>query len=256
MSLAVAGAILGGIGFLGGLFEDEPDPIRLEYPEPSAIEKEVSRMQLDVSKRLLKQIKDPTMKQNILKLLPETKMSVADRNEYQQEFAKIKQEMGNVALQQSQQAMGQNIDSLVDRGVISAEAGERQKAQNQAAIAATANIWNKKAEAARISMARDQWVNKSGQNLMAASTLANIDQGAKSLFNQVTGSALNYFNQRRGNILGLQSAIANANTQMDMETSQMKQDFIMNTGMLAAQGYLGQRQRQANLDYLKEILEG
>ena len=253
MSLAIAGAILGGIGVLGGLFEDKPDPISIKYPGPSAIEQEVTKLQLQVARKLSKQISDPTIKQDIYKLLPETKMSAADRNAYTQEFAQIKQEMGVAALQQGEMALGQQLDDLVDRGAMSSEAAEKQKAQNKAAINAMANIWNKKADAARILMVRNQWTREQGQNLMAASSLADIDQGAKNLFNQVTGSALNYFNQRRQNVLGLQSAIANANTQMDIEASQTKQDFVMGTAMMAGQGYLGQRQRLANQEYLESM---
>ena len=255
MAWPLIGGLLAGAGFLGGLLQKGPEQINVQYPGPSPIEQEVSKMQLQVARQLAKQAEDPMVKQNIYKLLPETKMSEADRNAYIQEFAQIKQEMGNVALEQSKQAVGQDLDSMVERGVISREQANRQKAQNETAINAMANIWNKKTDAARIAMARGQWMRKSGQKLGIASALAEVDRGAKDLFAQATGAGLSYFNRRNQNVMGLQSALQRANTQMELETSGMRSQFIGGSLLMAGKGYMAKRERDANRKFLEDLLK-
>jgi len=230
-----AGLVLGGL--FGGSRQKGPTYINIKYPEPDPIEQEIAKIQLDMAKDLYEKVKDPTLMRDIYKLLPETNMSKEDRARFTDEYAKISQEATVVAMGEAGKAAGEDLDSLVARGVMTQSQADRQRVENEARIRAMTSILNKRLEASRIGFTRNAWVQDQQANIGVASTISKIDQANKSLLNATLQGGLNYFQQRSKNAMALQSSLANANLQTYADTSKTKSDFMMNAlGMGAKVG--------------------
>ncbi len=241
------GSLIGGgiaaIGLIGGLTQDEPDPINVNYPDPDPIEMEMARIQLKIARDLKEQIGDPKIMQEIFRLLPAEKMSAEDRAAFTDEYAQISQTIASTSLQQSSQAMGQDIQSLVDRGVIGQDTADRMRAKNESAISSVESILNKKLEANRIGMARGQFISKQSRNMSTAGLLAQVDDNTKRMFNVVSQNALSSLSKRRENIGGLQQALATTNNELSLSISGAKQDFGLQTAITAGTTYF-ERQKE------------
>ncbi len=238
MDPLTGGALLAGGSLLGGLFADKPDDISVSMPEPSPIEKQISKMQLDVAEQLSDKINDPQIMRDIYSQLPETQMSQADRMRFTQQFSKIEGQIAEMSIREGGRAMGMNIDRMVEKGQISEDSGNQMRRRNEAAINATTKIALKKMEASGIAMARGQYLKDAQSGLRTAGTIADVHNRNKQIYNSAITQGLNNLNRRQGFGLNLSSQVAGANTKNELFKTGTMQDFTQGSIMTGMKGYM------------------
>lgn len=223
--VGIAGAIIAAGSHIGGMLADRPDEINVTYPAASEMEQRISKYQLEAARGLREKIDDPRILEDIYRMLPETKMSEADRAAFTNEFAHIKQQVATVGLNQAGQAMGQKLDDMVARGAMSQDEADRQRLKNEAAINAVMSIYNKKLDAARIGMARGQYLKNAQAGLQVGSAIQQVDQANRSIYNAVISQALQNLERRQAGQLGVQMGVEKANLANDMNTGEILNTF-------------------------------
>lgn len=226
--LDAVGVGLAATGIIAGTKQEGPESISVKYPEPDPIEKEMASFQLKTALELKERIDDPKILQDIFKLLPETKMSAEDRARFTSEYADITKRVTLQNMEQGKMAMGETLDSLVERGVMTQKQADNQRIQNEARINAMMSVLSKRLEASRIGMARNTWLQEQQGNAGMASTIAKVDQTNRSMLNATLESGLNYFANRDQNVTGLQAKVNSANLQNFLGTSESKFNFQQN----------------------------
>lgn len=228
MSVLGIGAVALGLGLAGSA--DSPDPIKIQYAEPTEQEKEISRKQLEIARALKDRVDNPSIAEEIYRNLPEMNMSNRDRAAFTSEFTRIKQDVVKAGMTIANQAYGQNIDSMVERGAMSPEHAARVKAENSAAVGAMAKIYNKKIDAARYGMARNAFIGKGKQGLATSSAIAQVDSVNKNLYQSTISQGLKYHQKERAAKAGFGLDVAGQNFRNDLSTQQLKTQF--GTGLL------------------------
>ena len=232
LQIGALGLALGG--GIAGLLQDEPDPIQVSPREIDPVEQEMQKFQFDMAMGLLEDIQDPSIKENILRLLNPEQMAQDTKQRFVKAFTEIKKEVNAVGASQAAQAGGAEIADLVKRGVISEEAGKRQIAANTQAVSAITNIANKKLDAAVGPLARAETLRRTGQNLGSASIIGQIDLNNRKLFNQAATSALDTFLKRGQEVSSLKNTLARVNIGSQLEFDEQKRATALNFGFGAA----------------------
>jgi len=226
VAVVIAGAIIALGSLIGGVTQSKPGQIEdVKYPEADPTEQEIAKMQLEVARKLREQVDDPTVMQEIYKLLPEENMSAIDRMQFAKEYADIKKQIFATGAQMANEAVGERLEDLVSRGVISPEQAQRQREANEMEIGATLSTMGKRLDAAQIRMARTDWMKKGSLGIGGAGILAQIDQNARSLFNQAVSGGLAAGISRRKSDLNLQSILARSNMQTGIEMAAARTNF-------------------------------
>lgn len=200
----------------------------------SDTEKKISQIQFESARDLRSKIDDPRILEFIYSSLPADRMSEADQQRFTQEFSEIKQRVATIGLQESNRAMGQELDDLVARGVLSPQAATKQRIKNEAAVNAVISIYNKKLDAARIGMARGEFFKQAGERMGGASLVSQVNQRNREIYNNVVSGALSNLSHRQG----VESNIANrqlsAALQGDIGKSEARGELISGLTELAA----------------------
>jgi hypothetical protein len=200
----------------------------------SDTEKKVSQVQLRALSELRSKIEDPRILDFIYSSLPANRMSKEDQRRFTNEFSEIKQRVASIGLQESNRAMGQELNDLVARGVISSEAATKQRIKNEAAVNAVMNIYNKKMDAARIGMARGEFFKQAGEGMESASLVSSINQKNKEIYNNVVSTALNNLTHRQGLESNIANRQADATLMSNLNKTEAKSDLIGGLTQLAA----------------------
>lgn len=201
--------------------------------EVSEIEQKISELQLNVASDLRGKIDDPNILDFIYQSLPSENMSQSDMSRFTKEYTVIKQQVAAVGMEQSNMAMGQQIDDLVARGVISQETADKQKMKNTAAINAVTKIYNKRLDAARISMARGEFFNDAQSGLNSASITSKVDETNRQIYNSVVRQALSTLTHRQGLEANLANQSLNASLQADLSNAESNNELISGLAELA-----------------------
>jgi len=223
--VGIAGAIIAAASHIAGNLQDGADDISVSYPDPNPVEKKIANFQLESARSLREKIDDPRILQTIYQQLPDTKMSAEDRAAFTEEYAQIKQRVAAMSAEQSNRAMGEELDSLVSRGVLSQEAADKQRIKNEAAVNAVLKIYNKKLDAARIGMARGQYLRDSELGIKNASAINEVDQRNRQIYNGVIQQALQNMERRQNVESYIDNKVADANTGNFMFNADTLYDF-------------------------------
>lgn len=202
--------------------------------EPSEIEQKISSYQLEVARNLSSKIADPKVMESIYALLPATRMSMADRTKFTEEYTDIKKRVATASLEQSNKAFGMNLDDMVSRGVVSQEFADKQKMKNEAAVNTVISMYNKKLDAARIGMARDQYFKSSQAGLQTAGYIADIDNRNQQIYNGVISQALANLTSKETAGINYSGSLANAALHNQQLINQGNLNFSHDMANLAA----------------------
>lgn len=198
LPLIYAGAALATAATAAANSLSGPDNVETPYAPPNPVESEIAKLQLNIARGLREQIDDPRVLESIYNQLPDTKMSEADRSAFTKEYTEIKKQVASVGAEQSKSAMGEKLDNLVSRGVMSQEAADKQQMKNNAAVNAVIKIYNKKLDAAQIGMSRSQYFRDANAGMAASSSISQVDSQSRRIYNDVINQAMNNMQRRRG----------------------------------------------------------
>jgi hypothetical protein len=239
------------MGVLDFITGDKPDDVSVQVQEPTPAEREWASQQLELFRNLRQRVSDPVLMQEIIKNLPEMDMSPADRALLTAEYAEIKGEIAQIGADQANMAFGQNIDDLVARGVMDSEQANRLRIENQAAVNATMSIYEKKLEASRIAMARNEYIRSAKSGLTTSSIFANVDSTNKALYMSAGQGLLNRELKEKRMRLGIDTAV---NTQADIAQNQLYSDLGWGMLEIGSEIY-GAKQEQKKRDELVDLLK-
>jgi hypothetical protein len=260
--VGIAGAIVTAVGQVGGLTQSGPGALNFDVPDENPIAKQIAKYQLQIAREMAGKMDDPRTKEAIYKLLPEADMSETDRSRFTEEYTDIKKEVAATGMQQVNQAVGRDLDELVRKGVISSEQAERQRMKNDANVSAVLSVINKRLDASRIRMARQEYIKKGMSGIEGASALAEVDESYRRAFNAAVGSGLDFGLRRaaQGQSLLTRAALQQEDTSLSEFAT--RKSFSMGSLLAAAEtgsSIYSSRQaaneRAKTLDYLKSYIE-
>ncbi len=258
--MAVGAGIMAG-ATAGGASEDD-SYTAINTPK-SILETEYASVFLSMAKTLSQEADDPRVKEDIYKMLPASSMNSEDRAKFTSEFAVIKKEIANYGMNQSAQAFGKNIDKQVAKGTLSQKTADKMKTENTAALNSVMSIYNKRLDATRIQMARNEYFKKGSQKLDTAGLISNVDNANKSVLNAAVNTGINYYSTERGRHTELLSAVRNANSSMAQGMKAIKNDFVMGAISLGARAggqaygaYLSNKQSQDENNRIQSLQVG
>jgi len=245
----VVGAITTAVGLAGAVSESSPGAIspRAWGVPITAAERALARMQLDVASSLRSQIQDPAIVEAIYANLPEQSMDEEARNRFTQEYAEIKQGVNSMAMQLANDAMGQNLDDMVARGVMTGDQAARQRIESEAAMAAITKIWNKRLDASRSGLARQAFMTEQQSGLGIAGAIGNMDMNNRRLYQGAVTSYLDSVSRRSELMSGLRETVDRANAQVRIDVEGAHQEAWLRTGsglLDMGQSLLGGRQEE------------
>lgn len=232
----IAGGIAAVAGAVGQSTNKPPDPIdsrsiTKKFKNPVA--EQLAKDQLATAEKLAAEANDPRIAATIYSLLPADSMGPKDFARYNDQFTKIKQGVTEFALRESEKMAGATLESLVERGVISADQAERQKIENRAKTDAIAKIANKRLVAQEHQMERDAFVRKGSEGLREAGVLAQ-EQARKGASSQRhTDAARAYELSKKEGRSSLENMLARQNASMDMSVSGQRFADMLNLGTTA-----------------------
>ena len=246
-AIAVGGAILGKSG-------DEPQPIQDVYVPPDPVEAGIANAQLNATIELGKKVNDPRVMEAILGYLPSRDMTPEDRQKYDGLVNKVNTQVEATGMQMAGEMHGRKIDDLVNKGIISAERGQTQKMQNQAAINARLKIKSKQNQARGIGMARNEFVRSGKHGLDVAGMLGQLNSGNRSLYTGGLRSSLGYATNERRLKEDLSDTVATNTANLNLNKSATDFSFGMGTALSLADAGIGAyTEAQERKQFLKDM---
>ena len=198
----------------------------------------MAKYQLETAREMQSKVNDPAVMEMVYKNLPTKNMMGADRARFATEYADIKKRIKTSGMTQANRAAGENLDSLVSRGVISSEFANKQKLKNQAATNAVIKIYNQKIDAEKRRVSRAQFMQDQATGLNAAGVAAEIDATNQAIYNNTISSALSNISAKETAEAQRHGAAANAQLQMTMARRSANTEFGWNMAD-AASGVIG-----------------
>ena len=230
-ALYVVGAALMAVGGAVASATKDPDDIKAgtgDVKSSLPIEEKIAKFQYDSAVELSTAINDPRVMETILSQLPEEDMDQETLNMFAGSVAENKATLGEMGLRLQEQAMGQKLDDLVDRGVMTSEQAQRQKVKTTAAVNAVIRIHGKKLEAFGKKAALSYGMKKNQVGMGNASLIGEVDSRNRAIYNRTISTALNNMTRKKGASVQNATRVAYANMKGDMMADSTKNDFWSN----------------------------
>jgi len=254
MAYEELGAGLTAASMAGTMLTKGPKDINVDYPEATPLEKQMAKMQFDAYLKIKEQVQDPTVLRDILDLLPSKNMAKEDLAKYEKEYQQTNAKLTQTAMEQANRAVGTDIKSLVDRGVISEEQGQQQLKVNSERINEMANIHFKKLESERLGRTRNDFISRSGQDMTSAGLIAKEQASGQNTMNAIVKNLLGQGQSEAGNRLNLASKVTTGNFNNAMSTYNARSGGLVDMSTNIINDYSKKQQQKKDNERIAEIL--